>query len=135
VGELKIKTGFDTIEYIKETQDTPVAGSPQEQTVMADHFTMSLSNEDVSRSINVIGMTVDEALPIVDRAIDHALMRGLDTIEIIHGLGTGRLKEAIRAHLKKESYVKCCASDDQTRGGAGITRVEIHYNPRNTSRK
>jgi DNA mismatch repair protein MutS2 len=80
-------------------------------------------------------MTVDEALPIVDRTIDHALIRGLDTIEIIHGLGTGRLKEAIRKHLKEHSYVKQFGSDEQSRGGAGVTQVEIQANPEDSSKK
>jgi DNA mismatch repair protein MutS2 len=80
-------------------------------------------------------MTVAEALPIVDRAIDHALIRGLETIEIIHGLGTGRLKEAIRSHLKEEGWVKSFAPDDHSRGGAGVTRVSIQHSPKHMSGK
>jgi len=80
-------------------------------------------------------MTVDEALPMVDRTIDHALIRGLERIEIIHGLGTGRLKEAIRKHLKNHSYVKSFGSDEQSRGGAGVTQVEMEFHPKDTSRK
>ena len=80
-------------------------------------------------------MTVDEALPIVDRTIDHALIKGLERIEIIHGLGTGRLKAAIRKHLNNHSYVKSFWSDDQSRGGAGVTQVEIQFHPKDTSKK
>ncbi len=135
VGELKIKAGFDAIEQIDESVSPAAASTRHEQAPAANHYTASLSGDDVSPTINVIGMTVAEALPLVDRAIDHALMKGLETIEIIHGLGTGRLKEAIRSHLKDEGWVKRFDPDDHSRGGAGVTRVSIQHNPKYTSRK
>ena len=135
VGDLKIKAGFDAIEQIPDAPPADAAETPQEQVPAANLYTASLSDDDVSPTINVIGMTVAEALPIVDRAIDHALMRGLETIEIIHGLGTGRLKQAIRTHLKEEGWVKSFAPDDHSRGGAGVTRVSIQHSPKNMSRK
>ena len=130
VGELKIKAGFDAIEEIPDSPPAAAAEKPQEQVPAASSYTTSLSVDDVSPTINVIGMTVAEALPIVDRAIDHALIRGLETVEIIHGLGTGRLKEAIRAHLKEEGWVKSFAPDDHSRGGAGVTVVSIQHSPK-----
>jgi DNA mismatch repair protein MutS2 len=110
VGEIKIKTPFDA-----PKKDLP---------------THIILEDEVSQKINVIGMTVDEALPIVDRTIDHALIRGLENIEIIHGLGTGRLKAGIRKHLKEHSYVKSFGSDEQSRGGAGVTLVQIQFTPK-----
>ncbi|KPJ61813.1 MAG: hypothetical protein AMJ42_00835 [Deltaproteobacteria bacterium DG_8] len=136
VGEIKIKTGFDAIEYIKEKKaHEEKSPSPTKQSSANDHYTTLILEEEFSQKINVIGMTVDEALPIVDRTIDHALIRGLEKIEIIHGLGTGRLKEAIRKHLKNHIYVKSFWSDNQSRGGAGVTQVEIQFNPKDNSKK
>jgi len=136
VGEMKIKTHFDSIEYIKEKgahEDN--SSSLTKQPPEKDHHAHIILEGEVIQKINVIGMTVDEALPIVDRTIDHALIRGLERIEIIHGLGTGRLKEAIRKHLKDHSYVKTFGSDEQSRGGAGVTQVEIQFTPKDTSKK
>ena len=45
-------------------------------------------------------MRVDEALPAVDKAIDQAMLHSVDRLEIIHGVGTGRLMKAIREHVK-----------------------------------
>ena len=135
VGGMKVKAGFDAIEHIAEEKDPTDASSPAKPFATGDHYLSSLEEDTVSNRVNVIGMTVDEALPIVDRTIDHALIRGLDTIEIIHGLGTGRLKEAIRKHLKEHSYVKQFGSDEQSRGGAGVTQVEIQANPEDSSKK
>jgi DNA mismatch repair protein MutS2 len=129
VGEIKIKTSFDTIEYIKEVHEDKTS-SPPKKPPKKDLPTHIILEEEVSQKINVIGMTVDEAIPIVDRTIDHALIRGLENIEIIHGLGTGRLKEAIRKHLNDHSYVKGFGSDEQSRGGAGVTLVQIQFTPK-----
>jgi DNA mismatch repair protein MutS2 len=135
IGDMKIKTGFNTILEIKDKKATTSRTARPQQHHVKDHYTASLKEEDVSHKVNLIGMRVDEALPLVDKAIDHALIRGLEHIEIIHGLGTGRLKEAIRKHLKEHSYVKHFGSDEQSRGGAGITQVEIEFRPRNPSKK
>ena len=135
IGDMKIKTGFNTILEIKEKKAATSRPLPSEQPEVKDSYIASLQEEDVSHRLNVIGMRVDEALPLVDKAIDHALIRGLEHIEIIHGLGTGRLKEAIRKHLKEHSYVKYFGSDEQSRGGAGVTQVEIDFHPRNPSKK
>ena len=116
----------------KEPTDT---SSPETPGTTRDYYISSLEEDTVSNRVNVIGMTVDEALPIVDRTIDHALIRGLDSIEIIHGLGTGRLKDAIRNHLKEHSYVKRFGSNEQSQGGAGVTQVEIQAHPRDPSKK
>jgi DNA mismatch repair protein MutS2 len=135
VGDIKVKAGFDAIEQVADALPSPAGAGSQQQVAAANFHIASVSDDDVSPTINVIGMTVAEALPLVDRAIDHALMKGLETIEIIHGLGTGRLKEAIRAHLKEEGWVKSFAPDDHSRGGAGVTRVAIQHSPKYLSRK
>jgi len=136
VGEKKVKTHFKAITHIKENEKGKDKSSPTgKQSPTRNHYSVSFLEEEVSPQINVIGMTVDEALPIVDRTIDHSLIKGLERIEIIHGLGTGRLKAAIRKHLNNHSYVKSFWSDDQSRGGAGVTQVEIQFHPKDTSKK
>ena len=135
IGDMKIKTGFNTILEIKDKKATISRTAPSQQPQLKDHYIASLKEDDVSHRVNVIGMRVDEALPLVDKAIDHALIRGLEHIEIIHGLGTGRLKEAIRKHLIEHSYVKHFGSDEQSRGGAGVTQVEIEFHPQNPTKK
>jgi len=136
VGEIKIKASFDAIEYIEEKKvDEGKPPLPKKESTAKERYITFILEEEFSQKINVIGMTVDEALPIVDRTIDHALISGLQRIEIIHGLGTGRLKEGIRKHLKNHSHVKSFWSDNQSRGGAGVTQVEIQFNSKDNSKK
>ncbi len=75
--------------------------------------------------VNVIGLRVDDALPIVEKAIDEALMAGLASMSIIHGKGTGRLKKAIGDYLASHAFVKNFQSGDIRGGGDGVTVVNL----------
>jgi len=74
---------------------------------------------------NVIGLRVEEALPIVEKALDEALLAGLDTITIIHGKGTGRLKKGIWEYLSDHPLVGDFRAGDPRVGGEGVTIVEL----------
>ncbi len=60
----------------------------------------------VSSSINLIGKTVDEAIALLDKYLDDAYLAKLHQITIIHGVGTGALRNAVQAHLKKVNTSK-----------------------------
>ncbi len=77
----------------------------------------------VQSEINVVGLTVEEALPVVDKFIDDAILSRLEKVDIIHGLGTGRLREAIGEHLKHHRNVKRFGPKDIMR--SGVTVVEF----------
>lgn len=74
---------------------------------------------------NVIGLRVDEAIPVVDKALDEALLGGLSTITIIHGRGTGRLKKGIWEYLSGHPLVGSFRAGDFRGGGEGVTIVEL----------
>jgi DNA mismatch repair protein MutS2 len=75
--------------------------------------------------LNVIGLTVEDAIPKIDQFIDQALLHGLEKIHIIHGIGSGRLRNAIGKYLKGHRGVKQFAPGEAMRGGGGITIVEL----------
>jgi DNA mismatch repair protein MutS2 len=81
------------------------------------------------REIKVIGLRVEEALPLVDKAVDEAFLGGLKELEVIHGSGTGRLRQAIRDHLRDHVAVKSFFPGGPGRGGNGVTVVEIGSAP------
>lgn len=68
------------------------------------------------------GLRVDEALDRLDLALDLAAAEGRDEIRIIHGIGTGALRTAVRKHLPKSRYVIECVEATREEGGAGATR-------------
>jgi DNA mismatch repair protein MutS2 len=72
-------------------------------------------------SLNVVGLRVDEALPLVDRLLDQAMLHGQEKVDIIHGVGTGKLKAAVWDHLKRHRAVKEMHGGDNP----GVTVVEL----------
>ena len=75
--------------------------------------------------LNVMGLTVEDALPKVDKFIDQALLHGLEKIHIIHGVGSGRLRNAIGQYLNGHRAVKNFSPGETMKGGRGITIVEL----------
>ena len=79
----------------------------------------------VSSSINLIGKTVDEAIALLDKYLDDAYLAKLHQITIIHGVGTGALRNAVQAHLKKSKYIKTYRMGEYGEGGYGVTLAEF----------
>jgi DNA mismatch repair protein MutS2 len=72
-------------------------------------------------SLNLIGLRVEEALPLVDRLLDQAVLNGMNRVDIIHGLGTGRLKKAVREYLQHHAQVAEASEGDNP----GVTVVDL----------
>ena len=78
-----------------------------------------------SMEINLLGMTVEEALMETDQFIDHAVMNGQTMVYLIHGKGTGALRNAIHQHLRGHKNVKSFRLGRYGEGEAGVTVVEL----------
>ncbi|MGZ3614138.1 MAG: Smr/MutS family protein, partial [Thermodesulfobacteriota bacterium] len=87
--------------------------------------TASTSTREPSSQLNVIGLSVEDALSQVDKFIDQALLHGLEKVQIIHGVGSGRLRSAIGQYLKEHRAVKSFSPGETLKGGRGITIVEL----------
>ena len=77
----------------------------------------------VSPDVNLIGMTVDEAIPVLDKYLDDAYLAHLPKVRVVHGRGTGALKAGVHKHLKKLKYVKEFRLGDFGEGDTGVTIV------------
>jgi len=75
--------------------------------------------------LNLVGYRVQEALPEVDKFIDAALVHRMKEVTIIHGVGTGRLRNAIREFLSNHEGIKTFSDGEIRRGGNGITVVQL----------
>lgn len=98
---------------------TPVAGASQDEPgARPSGFYPAAQHLP---TLNVVGLRVDEALPLVDRLLDQAVLQGAERVDIIHGVGTGRLKQAVREHLRHHAMVKAIHSD----ANPGVTLVDL----------
>ena len=79
----------------------------------------------VNSEINVIGLTVDEAIPLVDKFLDDCFLAKIQTARIVHGKGTGKLRTAIQNFLKKQKKVKSFRVGGFGEGEMGVTVVEF----------
>jgi DNA mismatch repair protein MutS2 len=80
----------------------------------------------VSPEINLIGLTVDEAIPKLDKYLDDAYIAHLPSVRIVHGKGTGALRNAVHGHLKRQQYVKSFRLGEAGEGDAGVTIAEFN---------
>ncbi|MBQ9120102.1 MAG: endonuclease MutS2 [Lachnospiraceae bacterium] len=104
----------------------------EEETIKAPGFSKTDSGKirmsksmNISTELNIIGKRVDEAMPLVDKYLDDAYLAHLPKVTIIHGRGTGALKEAVHSHLRKTKYVKSYRVGEFGEGDHGVTIVEF----------
>lgn len=104
--------------------DLLIVGNTQKQ----PDKTRVIKNIPVSRpmlEINVLGMTVEEALYEVDNFIDKAVTDNLAEVKVIHGVGTGKLRSAISQHLKGNRNVESFRLGKYGEGETGVTIIKL----------
>lgn len=116
-GSIKLSVDMYDLEILSDRDHSASDESPGNNTYPG------VSNFD--REINLIGYRVADALPLIDKVIDKTMVEGDLSLRIIHGHGTGRLKSAIRNHLKGFTCVKRVHGADPQAGGDAITIVEL----------
>lgn len=118
VGNMKMRADLEDLTILEQQPE-------KKSSSKNGRFTIDIAFARPRREVNVIGLRVDDALPVVDRAVDEASLGGLSTITIIHGKGTGRLKEAVRDHLVRHALVQGVRGGDTHGGGEGVTVVDL----------
>ena len=105
----------------------PSQGQPKKSktTRVSPHVADRPAAHDASTSVDVRGMRVDEAWPLVDKALDNATLAGLSELRVIHGRGTGQLGRGIREFLEDHAQVESLSSPPDREGGAGVTIVKL----------
>jgi DNA mismatch repair protein MutS2 len=98
---------------------TPLTGGPKREAPRGQ--VCYFPRPEQLPSLNLVGLRVEEALPLVDRLLDQAIWQGAERVDIIHGTGTGRLKRAVRDHLKHHTMVKAVHGDENP----GVTLVDL----------
>ena len=78
-----------------------------------------------TREINVIGQRVEDALPEIEKSLDAALLAGATHLRVVHGHGTGRLRDAVRDHFREHPSVASLKRAEAREGGDGATILEL----------
>ena len=105
--------------------DNPVsAGGVKANKTGAGKIRMSKS-ASISPEINLIGKTTDEAIALLDKYLDDAYLSHLSSVRIVHGKGTGALRNAVHTYLRRQKHVKSFHLGEYGEGDAGVTIAEF----------
>ena len=120
IGLIKTNVSIKFLEKPKNLKDD-LTSKPA-----SSYSTRNASKTKTANSeINVIGLTVDEAIPLVDKFLDDCFLAKLQTARIVHGKGTGKLRQGIHSFLKKNKRVKSYRIGTYGEGEMGVTVVEM----------
>ncbi|MCI1290628.1 MAG: endonuclease MutS2 [Lactobacillus sp.] len=117
IGVLKVKVNDRDLE--KTTQNV------QTEPVKEVSATRGLSRTSAKSELDLRGERYEEAITDLDRYLDSALLAGLDTVTIIHGIGTGAVRKGVWQYLRSSSHVKSFNYAPANQGGNGATIVQL----------
>jgi DNA mismatch repair protein MutS2 len=125
VGSILSKVQKSNVELISNNEYTSAVKSMPKKASIQQSEGITERKLNFKPSIDIRGERLMEALEIVTRFIDDALMVGIGEVKILHGKGNGVLKEEIRKYLKTVPGVVSCKDEDIQFGGSGITVVKM----------
>ncbi|SHD78523.1 endonuclease MutS2 [Schnuerera ultunensis] len=117
VGIMKVNVHISTLRRAEEVES--------EKTYTSTKKIIKSKSSNIKNEIDVRGSTLDEALLDLDKYIDDAYIAGLKEAYIIHGKGTGVLREGIKSYVKGHKNVKSFRSGKYGEGGEGVTVIEL----------
>lgn len=120
MGILRSQVNISDLELI----DEPVIKTPSLSRTGQGKIKMSKS-ASVSTEINLLGKTVDEAIAELDKYLDDAYIAHLSSVRIVHGKGTGALRQGVHNYLKRQKHVASYRLGTFGEGDAGVTIVEF----------
>ncbi len=115
VGNIKLRRPVDDLEVLQNVG-----------LKLPQHVQLNITPKQLEKAeINLIGLKVDEALDIADKFLDDAFLAQVNPVRIVHGMGTGALRQAIAGWLTKHPHVSRFESAPHSEGGRGVTIVTL----------
>jgi DNA mismatch repair protein MutS2 len=121
VGRLRIRARRSDIVRKGEVEEGPEAPPKAKRS----GITVPTSHDSPGVEMDIRGFRVDEGLDKLDRYIEKAYLAGLPFVRIIHGKGTGRLRDSVREALAVNPHINRFSSGEQTEGGEGVTVAHL----------
>ena len=125
VGNITTKMPLDRVERITASEYKAVAKAPSERPRQVYDSSLSERKANFKTELDVRGERVADALEIVMKYIDDAIMLGVPSVRILHGKGTGALREEIQKYVRTVPGVTSAADEHIQFGGSGVTVVKF----------
>lgn len=123
-GNTKTNVKVENLELVKKSDKLNNLNNNIKSN-LTNHSRIGLKSKSVSPEINVIGLTVEDAIFAIDKYLDDCYLANLPNARIVHGKGTGKLREGIHAFLRKHPHVKSFRLGTFGEGEMGVTVVEF----------
>ena len=129
IGIMKMKVDIKNLQETEKSNSSAHASSAVSKKNRTTNYSYvgrsSLKAQNVSPEINLLGLTVDEAIPIVDKYLDDCYIAKLSPVRIVHGKGTGALRNGIHHYLKSNKLVDSFRLGTFGEGEMGVTIVNL----------
>ena len=119
-GIIRSSVNVNDLALLQDEDIVSMSGKPQRITGGKMKMSKTLT---ISTEINLLGKTCDEAIAALDKYLDDAYLSHLPSVRVVHGKGTGALRNAVHSHLKHLRYVKEYRLGEFGEGDAGVTIV------------
>ncbi|RIL03458.1 MAG: hypothetical protein DCC71_15200 [Proteobacteria bacterium] len=127
-GRVEVQVGAARVVVPCDRVARASGGAPQQRSVSHVALNTTVSAGEHSGGIercDLRGLRVEEAVRRLGDVLDRAAVRGCSRLDVIHGLGTGALRDAVRVHLTASPYVAAFRAGHADAGGEGVTEVEL----------
>ena len=137
IGIMKMKIDIKNLQETAENSKSSISASSTKSSAKSEKSAKnksanysyvgrsSLKAQNVSPEINLLGLTVDEAIPIVDKYLDDCYIAKLSPVRIVHGKGTGALRNGIHHYLKSNKLIDSFRLGTFGEGEMGVTIVNL----------
>lgn len=122
VGVLRVRARRSDVVRKGESAEKPEENKPR---APKSGITLPATQDSPGIELDMRGQRVDEGLDMLDRYIEKAYLAGLPFVRIIHGKGTGRLRDSVREALNNNPHIRSFEGGEQTEGGEGVTVVHL----------
>jgi DNA mismatch repair protein MutS2 len=128
VGKMTVEVGADELRPVPSPPRRAVRAAAAEAAARAPAVSedaLALVSQSSSPTVDLRGQTGDDALAVVEAALDRAALSGQSHLMVVHGHGTGALRKRIRGYLDDSPYVARWAPGTSRQGGDGVSVVEL----------
>ncbi len=117
VGIMKVNVNLSTLRMADERES--------EKSAFKSKKMVSNKSKNIKNDIDLRGRNIEEAILEIDKYLDDSYIAGLNEVFIIHGKGTGALRDGVKSYLRRHKHVKTYRAGKYGEGGDGVTVVEI----------
>lgn len=124
-GNIQVQSGIVKLNiHISQVEPIKKSSTSSSSNVTINSLVKSKSR-DITTEVKLLGMTVDEALPTLEKYLDDAYLSNVGIVRVVHGKGTGALRKAVHDYLRKNPHVRTYRLGVYGEGDSGVTIVEM----------